>query len=193
MVSPNAVRDKTMDPELRKEQARIRRGAAAALLVCVSVLGAGEVLLPRLFQFPEDDFQSKLAFWAGADLFVVFWIIIGFGMVSRIRRHSAEDIRGSAYSAPSPRIAVPLAFLQNTLEQSVIAVFTHLALVLLLGAQAIPFIVGSVLLFTIGRVTFLAGYPKGAGARSFGMTLTALPSLAAFVLGIGAAILRIWS
>jgi hypothetical protein len=77
---------------------------------------------------------------------------------------------------------VRLAFLQNTLEQSVITLFTQPALVLLLGARAMPLIAASVLLFAVGRMTFLAGYPKGAGARSFGMAVTALPSLMAFVL-----------
>ncbi len=83
------------------------------------------------------------------------------------------------------------AFLQNTLEQSFVALFAQLALVLLLGRTALPLVAGSVVLFGIGRAAFLAGYPKGAGARSFGMALTALPSLFAFVLSIGVLIGRI--
>lgn len=63
---------------------------------------------------------------------------------------------------------------------------------LLLGAAAMPLIAGSAFLFAIGRITFLAGYPKGAGARSFGMALTVLPRLAAFILAIGVVIVRIW-
>lgn len=43
------------------------------------------------------------------------------------------------------------------------------------------FIPAAVLLFGIGRIAFLKGYPKGAGARSFGMATTALPTAAAFV------------
>lgn len=88
----------------------------------------------------------------------------------------------AACSPPSPKTPVPAAFLQNTLEQSVITIFTLLALVLLLSATALPLIAASVFLFGIGRVPFLAGYPHGAGARSFGMAVTALPSLLASVL-----------
>nr|WP_272870878.1 MAPEG family protein [Agrobacterium tumefaciens] len=146
--------------------------------------------MPRFIQFPGDDLQSKLTFWASANLFIVIWIMIGIGMVSRGRRHSAEDIRGSAYSTPSPRIAVPVAFLQNTLEQAIVTMFTQLALLLVLGTIAMPLIAGSVVLFAVGRVTFLAGYPEGAGARSFGMAVTALPSLAAFLSATGVVIAR---
>lgn len=180
------------DVELKQEQRRIYRGSAAAFVTCGVVLGASHVFLPRFIQFPGDDLQSKLTFWASANLFIVIWIMIGIGMVSvsRGRRHSAEDIRGSAYSTPSPRIAVPVAFLQNTLEQAIVTMFTQLALLLVLGTIAMPLIAGSVVLFAVGRVTFLAGYPEGAGARSFGMAVTALPSLAAFLSATGVVIAR---
>lgn len=116
----------------------------------------------------------------------VAWVMIGIRMVSRIRLHSAADIRGSAFGPPSPALAVPAAFLQNTLEQSFVAIVTHLALVLVLEGAALPLLVASVVLFSIGRASFLAGYPHGAGARSFGMALTTLPGLFAFVIAAGA-------
>lgn len=177
--------------DLKQEQRRIYRGVAFALIVCGIVLGASHLALPRLIQLPGGDLEARLVFWASASLFVVAWVVFGVGMVSRGRRRSVEDIRGAAYSPPSPKIAVAAAFLQNTLEQSFIALFAQLALVLLLGRTALPLVAGSVVLFSIGRAAFLAGYPKGAGARSFGMALTALPSLFAFVLSIGVLIGRI--
>lgn len=177
--------------DLKQEQRRIYRGVAFACLVCGIVLGAAHVAIPRLLHLRVDDLEERLMFWAGASLFVVIWVMVGVGMVSRGRRHSVEDIRGSAYAAPSPKIAIAAAFLQNTLEQSFVALFVQLALVLLLGRTALPLVAGSVLLFGLGRATFLAGYPKGAGARSFGMAVTALPSIFAFVLCVGVLIGRI--
>lgn len=85
------------------------------------------------------------------------------------------------------------AFLQNTLEQAFVTLLAQLALVLLLGAASMPLVAASVLLFAIGRITFLAGYPKGAGARSFGMAVTALPSAVSFVLALLALVIRPWS
>lgn len=183
---------RTIETNLRQEQRKIYRGAAAAFIFCAAIFGAAYLFLPGFIRLPGEDFQSLLTCWAGASLFIVIWIMIGVGMVSSGRRRSPEDIRGSAYSAPSPRIAVQVAFLQNTLEQSIIAMFTQLALILLLGSIAIPLLAASVLLFAVGRVTFLKGYPKGAGVRSFGMAVTAIPSLTAFVIAVGAVISRIW-
>lgn len=184
-------RPKAAAVDLEQEQRKIRRGAASAFLVCAAVLGAAHMFLPRLVDLPGNDLEDRLSFWAGANLFVILWVMIGVGMVSTGRRRSAEDISGAAYSLPGPRIAVPVAFLQNTLEQSIVTMFTQLALILLLEATAMPLVAASVLLFGIGRATFLAGYPYGAGARSFGMAVTALPSMLAFVLATASLIVRV--
>jgi hypothetical protein len=176
----------TADATLRREQQRILRSSAAAFVVCSAVFAAAIIFLPRLVQLPGPDLGSRLTAWAGANLFLVAWVITGIGMVSTGRRRSADDIRGSAYSPPSPKIAVAAAFLQNTLEQAFVAVVAQFALVMLLPSVAMQLMAASVLLFSIGRITFLAGYPGGAGARAFGMALTTLPSLLAFALGLGA-------
>ena len=181
-MAPEAI---STTAELKREQKKIRQGVAYAFVLSVVVVGAAHLLLPPLVGMLGSDLEGRLAFWAGANLFVLLWIIIGVGMVSTGRRHSAEDIRGAAYAPPSPKIATAVAFLQNTLEQGVITMFALLILVFLLGTTALPLVVASVLLFTIGRVTFLAGYARGAGARSFGMALTVLPSL--FAVGLSAA------
>ena len=44
-----------------------------------------------------------------------------------------------------------------------------------------------------GRLAFLAAYPRGAGARSFGMAVTMLPSMLAFVLAVATAFARLSS
>lgn len=181
----------TADAALRREQQRILRSSAAAFLMCAAVIGAAFIFLPRLIQLPGPDLGSRLTVWAGANLFLVAWVITGIGMVSTGRRRSADDIRGSAYSQPSPKIAVAAAFLQNTLEQAFVAVLAQFALVMLLPSVSMPLMAASVLLFSIGRITFLAGYPRGAGARAFGMALTALPSLLAFALGLGALVYQL--
>lgn len=177
--------------DLRLEQRKIRFGVLKALLASVAVLTLAQVFGPRLMNMAALSFEQRLTFWATSSLSLIFWVLAGVGMVSTGRRYSTEDIRGSAYAPPSPKIAVASAFLQNTLEQSFIAIVTQLALVLLLGAAALPFIAGSSVLFGIGRVTFLAGYPRGPGARSFGMALTILPSLFAFVGSVVALILGV--
>lgn len=107
--------------------------------------------------------------------------------MSRGRRKSAEDIRGSAFAPPSERIAIPAAFLQNSLEQAVLASGVYLALVTLLSGAELSLIVSAIVLFCIGRMAFFRGYPGGAPGRGFGMVLTLLPTL----LGLGLAIILI--
>jgi hypothetical protein len=188
MNTPVAPANET---QLRKEQKTIYIGSGLALLLCIVMLGTAILVLPRMIEFPGDDLESKLTFLAGANVVLVFWVIFGIRMVASGRRRSADDIVGSAYADPSPKIAVASAFLQNTLEQFVVASVTLSALVLLGGASTMPFVAASVVLFDIGRVSFLRGYPKGAGGRAFGMAVTALPSAAAFLISIGLIALRL--
>ncbi|MBI2770474.1 MAG: MAPEG family protein [Burkholderiales bacterium] len=179
-----------MEDELRQEQRKVHWRSGAAAVVCAVTYGLAYLFLPNLLHFP-DDLDSALTFGAGASLFIVLWIMVGIGLVSRGRRLSAQDIRGSAYGQPSPRIAVYAAFLQNTLEQATVTIILLLAVLLLLRGQAMPFVGASVVLFAVGRVAFLRGYPDGAGARAFGMALTALPSVVAFVAAVAAVVTRI--
>lgn len=170
--------------DLRLEQRRIRRGVGVAVLASLAVLGAAHLYLSRLVDLPDASLEGRLSFWAAASMFIVLWVVVGVGMVSTGRRLSADDIRGSAFAPPSPRIAVAVAFLQNTVEQALIAVFAQLALVMMAGAAALPLVGASAALFGVGRAAFLAGYPRGAGARAFGMALTILPSLVALAISI---------
>lgn len=170
--------------DLRQEQRRIRRGVGLAALATLALLGTAHLYLPRLVDLPDASFEGRLSFWAVACMFIVLWVVVGVGMVSTGRRLSPDDIQGSAFAPPSPRIAVAVAFLQNTVEQALIAVFAQLALVVMAGAAALPLVAASAALFGVGRAAFLAGYRRGAGARSFGMALTVLPSLVALAISV---------
>lgn len=165
--------------DLPTEQRVVRRQALLAFLVCVPTLAAASLSLPRLFEFP-DALAERLAFALKADLVFALWVMWGVRVVAKVRFESAEDNAGSAYSQPSPRLAVPKAFLQNTLEQAFIAALGILALATVDGDAALAYIVATVLLFSLGRVTFLRGYPRGAGGRAFGIATTGLPVIGAY-------------
>lgn len=173
-----------MNDELRREQRKVLINGALAVLFCIAALGAGYFLLPRVITFPVE-FAERMSFVLQADLFVFVWVAISVRLVSRGRFYSPEDIRGSAYAPPSPRIAVRAAFLQNTLEQAVMAAGAHLALATLLKGAELALILVAVVLFSVGRITFLIGYPKGAGGRAFGIVTTSLPSALGYLLAIG--------
>lgn len=169
--------------ELKVEQRKIIRKAIFAGLFCFGVLLTGRYLLPLFYIFPTD-LAERIAFAIKADLFILLWVVIAIRMVSRVRFISPVDNRGAAYSLPSAKIAVPAAFLQNTLEQATIALGSHLAFAVFMSGANLALLPSAVILFSVGRLTFLYGYPKGAGARAFGMVVTALPTMLGYLLCI---------
>lgn len=177
--------------DLRAEVRKIRAAALVSLGFCAVCFAAGYVLLLRFFEFPEG-IVDRMVFVLRADVFILLWVLIGVGLVSRGRRRSAVDISGALSGHPSARIAVEAAFLQNTLEQAVLAVGAHLALATLLQGDALALVVVAVFLFGLGRAAFLHGYRKGAGGRAFGMVTTALPTLAGYGLAAVLIALRLW-
>ena len=165
--------------DIRKEQKKIYIAIFISLVVCIFAQVLFFLFMSR-HALPTD-FNARIAFALQANVFVLIWVVIAIGMLSHGRRHSAADICGSAYTPPSPKIAVRVAFLQNTREQAVIAASAYLALATLLPASFLTFIPASVVLFAIGRVAFYIGYSSGAGARAFGMATTMLPTLAGYL------------
>lgn len=165
--------------DLSAAMAGVRRQAAWSFLLCAPVLGAAVWWLPQQLEFPAD-MAGRLAFAARASLFVVLWVLIGVGTIARLRRKTPQDNAGSAYGPPTEQLRVPLAFLQNTLEQAVLASFAILALATVEGKAPLAYIVAMVALFAIGRITFRRGYPRGAPGRAFGIVTTLLPTYGAF-------------
>lgn len=164
----------------RAERA-IRRAGLLALAATVLAGIAGLALLPLAFAFPTG-LPERLAFAVQASAFVLVWVLAGVLMVSTARRRSPEDIGGSAAGPPSARLAIRVAFLQNTLEQAVLAVGLYLAVATLDGGRWLPLIVAAVGLFALGRVLFLRGYARGVTGRALGMALTMMPVILGYPL-----------
>jgi hypothetical protein len=162
----------------------IRRTGAIAFAVTLAGGALGWAVLPQVFAFPEA-LDGRLAFAAQAALFVLVWVLVGMMWVSTVRRFSAEDVGGAAARPPSPRLAIPAAFLQNTLEQAVMAAGLYLAFAAVLGGSWLALVVVAVIQFAVGRLLFLRGYARGVEGRALGMQLTAQPTLLGYLLVIG--------
>lgn len=116
------------------------------------------------------------------DLPIFPWLAGCVGGVSQGRFWTPADRHGSAFVAPSKAIAVRAAVLQNTLEQTVLAVGAHLILATVLLGSELVLIPLLVLRYLIGRVAFAFGYARSPIARAFGMALTGAPIGFAYVL-----------
>ena len=175
---------------LSTDQRGVLRGGALAFAI---TLAAGALayawLPPPLVGAPiGGDSADRLAWALTWDIPVLLWLAACIQRVSSGRFSSPADIAGSAYAAPSPGLAVSRAVLQNSLEQTVLAIGAHLALAATLRGRELVLIPTFVALFLIGRIWFAIGYQRGPGGRSAGMVLTFAPTLAGLLLAAGLAL-----
>lgn len=169
------------------EQRGILRGSALALMFAVAVISAGYAWLPARW-FGLNDAMTmgdQIAFALKTDLPLFIWLAWSVRAVSSRRFRSPIDRKGAAFGPSSEEIAIPRALLQNSLEQTVLAVGAHLVLATVLRGAELVVIPLLVALYLLGRVSFSLRYSRGAAQRSFGMALTASPSVASYVVAAG--------
>ena len=107
-----------------------------------------------------------------------------FACIARLARHrffTPQDIHGSALTEGTERARLLQALLQNTLEQTALAVPIYLAAALLFPARLLPLVAAAAALFVVGRIQFFRGYAGGAPSRAMGFGLTFYPSVALLV------------
>ena len=168
---------------LSPEQRRVAAGMGLAVVATLVGLRFGPQVYPLALP-PLATLPDRLSFALQADLFVLVWLVLAVGNVARLRFLSPGDIAGSGFASPGPRIAVGVAIVQNTLEQSFLALGAHLALATRLGPQQMVLIPCLVALFCLGRLCFWLGYRHGAGGRAFGFATTFYPTVYAYGLAI---------
>lgn len=167
--------------DLVAEQRKVLARAGLAILFCALVMGSAYAWLPELIRLPTA-LDARIAFALQANLTIFLWVVIGVQRVSSHRYRSAADNQGSAYGSPTPALLLKIAFLQNTLEQAFIAVGATVIFASIAKGSALILVPASVLLFTLGRITFWIGYPRGAGGRAFGIVTTMIPSLVLYAI-----------
>lgn len=168
------------------DQRGIVRDSLLAIVVSAALLAAGYVWLPATW-FGLDvplDTAERLAFALQADLAILLWLAGCVRAVSKRRFESPADIRGSASAAPSPALKVRSAVLQNSVEQTVLAVGAHLTLATVLRGAELRVIPLLVALYLLGRATFAWGYARRPIGRAFGMAITGVSTLVALGLAV---------
>jgi MAPEG family len=162
-----------------RKQLIVLGGSAAALVAVILMYQNAAQLFARV-KLPADDTASRLAFVADWLILPGISLLAGIIAASQRRFFSAQAIDGTRTPA-HPGLEINLRYNQNTLEQCVLAAIAWTALALAVPHEKLALIPAMACLFGIGRIAFWIGYLLHPLARAFGMVLTGLPTLCAFV------------
>jgi hypothetical protein len=173
-----------------KQKAVVRSGVPAVILATVAVFASLSIPLNAL---PADEPGARIVWALQWALLPMLALMI---MVMRVANHrffSPEDINGSGLTVGSKKINVLRAVLQNTLEQSLLAVLAYAIAAVTFAHDWLRIIPAAAGLFAIGRILFALGYERGAGGRAAGFGLTAYPTFALLVTAATLLALRLVS
>lgn len=162
-------------PGFRQEQRGVAMAMAGALATAILVLGSVMLADRTTAQVP---FAERLQSAIRIDVFVLVWLAAAIANVARLRFFSERDIAGSSAETGSGAVREAGAILQNSLEQAVLAIVTHLIVAATFN-QSTTLIAALAGLFGVGRLLFWTGYKRGATGRAFGFALTFYPSVLA--------------
>lgn len=117
--------------------------------------------------------------WAYALVAVGIWLPVMIGIRATERFFDTAQIDGSM--PVSQRSAINARVLQNTIEQTILAVLADLLLVLSNAHHAAMLLIAHAALFSVGRGLFWWGYHYQPAARAYGFTLTFYSSVAIYL------------
>ena len=176
--------------ELTEKQKGVVRGVLPAALVTLVGLAGVSFLIP-VSALPADDPGTRLAWATQWALLPILTLMISIMRVANHRFASPDDIDGSGLTAGTERVLVLRAILQNTLEQSVLAVAAYVIWATVMPHGWLRAIPVAAVLFAAGRILFARGYERGAPGRATGFGLTAYPTFGMLVTSAVALLLRL--
>ena len=156
-------------------------------------MSVGLAVTLAVFAWPirEPAGVDRLQLWAACSATAVAWLAFVIALLARHRFFSATDSDGAGLTEASPRARLLQAFVQNTLEQVVLAVLAYAAWLLATPQLPPGVAVACAGLFALGRALFLLGYSRGAAARALGFALTFYPSTGLLVLSLPNILMRL--
>lgn len=173
---------------LSEKQIGVLKGMATGLAISVAALSFAvfaqpQALLPVAAQDP-------LRFSLTWDTLVVGCLAFNIALLARHRFFVPDDIDGGGLTNGTSAARILQATLQNTLEQTVLALSVHLIWASTMPRNWQAAVPVKACLFAIGRILFWRGYKDGAPARALGFALTFYPSVAMLLTTLGHLLLR---
>jgi len=175
---------------LSDKQRGVLRGVVAGAVITVVALGASVAFSP-ISLIPDPSLGERLAFVLKADTLIVIWLAICVARLGQHRFSTPEDIDGGGLSTGSQQAHVLQSILQNTLEQTVLAVLVHTIWAVVMPLSWVPAVLAAAILFFLGRILFSRGFSGGAPSRALGFALTFYPSLLMLFLVVVTVVLKL--
>jgi MAPEG family len=170
-----------------------QRGVARGMVLAIA-LAIGVFAVFYVLQWPhftsEASLVPRLKLAALAGLAPAAILLLCIARLAKHRFATPDDMHGSALTEGTERAKLLQALLQNTLEQTVLAIPVYLAASLVLRERFLPLVAAAATLFVIGRIQFFRGYAKGAPSRAAGFGLTFYPSVALLLSVVAVALLQ---
>jgi MAPEG family len=163
---------------------------ALAVAVAIMVFAVAYILQwPNLSKHAAISSRLKLAGLAALAPTVMLFLCIA--RLAKHRFSTPQDIQGSALTEGTERARFLQSLLQNTLEQTALALPIYFSGSLFFPVSLLPLVVAAAVLFAVGRLLFFVGYASGAPSRAAGFGLTFYPSVALLFTVIAVVAMRI--
>ena len=159
-------------------------------------MAAGFLLTPAAFLWPTLPFvspnqQRQLSLWLACSLLICFWLIVAVARLARHRFFTPDDIHGGGIRENTAKAALLQAQLQNTLEQTLLAVVAYGAWLWIGPPQRFGLVIVFTAYFAVGRIVFFIDYSLGAPSRALGFTLTFYPTVSLYLALLPNALARV--
>jgi hypothetical protein len=164
-----------------KTQIGVARGMAFAAGIVVGLFAIAFVTQWPNFVL-EEKIIARLQLAAHAILAPTAVLLLCIARLAKHRFSTPEEIGGGALAGGTEKARLLQSLLQNTLEQTVLAIPLYFAASFLFPLRLLPLVACSAFLFIVGRLLFLRGYSGGAQYRALGFGLTFYPSVALLLL-----------
>lgn len=161
---------------LSAEQRKILRNMLLAMLLAL-VLTVIAVICPVSWHL------SRVQSYFLALILPTCSYMVGIGRIASLRFFD-ESVSNPLLAANNLRLNIMKQYLSNTHEQLFFAVIVYALLSWFLPLEHIYLALLLSVCFVVGRLLFISGYSRGAGARSLGFALTFYSSLVGFLVGL---------
>lgn len=172
---------KNMALTLADKQSGVLRGMGLGFIISLLLILYGILCNPLSFS-DSQTVDSRLIVLGWSLLIPCFFLIGSIARVAKYRFFSSADIDSSAVKSSSLKLVCLQSILQNTLEQTVLAMVVYLLWILMTPSVWLSVLPLSACCFFAGRILFIGGYRKGAISRALGFALTFYPLVMMFAL-----------